>query len=295
MLLVAALLLEAGPRGLGEAQNRQEPAAVPGRASPRPKLTQDAIDDMRFARYEVERTEVKYQPYIVTYDGQELRQLSYDTLREAQARVDEIKTEDRLDKLGVEGRQHKKVDIRVERRTYTETVSGDGLANLLKNHGVRDRRRYLPSGKTTHCSEFVRDFARELLGRDLPELGGKAGDQYDRLKAAVGSPASKWRSLSFPDDPTAAFRNAQELANEGKLVVIAWKNPRPTKTDSGHVAVVSPSRQDDGGLFDATERKWKMKVPYIAQAGEVVSDYMPLSDGFGPSKKSGMEIFVLTP
>ena len=38
-----------------------------------------------------------------------------------------------------------------------------------------------------------------------------------------------------------------------------------------------------------------MKVPYIAQAGETVSDYMPLSDGFSPDKKAGMEIFVLSP
>ena len=51
--------------------------------------------------------EIKYQPFIITYDNQELVQLVYDTRKEAQARVDEINNEDRLDRLGVEGKQNK--------------------------------------------------------------------------------------------------------------------------------------------------------------------------------------------
>jgi hypothetical protein len=76
---------------------------------------------------------------------------------------------------------------------------------------------------------------------------------------------------------------------------VGIKNPHPTATNSGHIAVVVPSRQEDGSLYDATNRKWKMKVPFIAQAGDEVKDYMPLGDGFGPAKKAGMEIYVLAP
>lgn len=36
-------------------------------------------------------------------------------------------------------------------------------------------------------------------------------------------------------------------------------------------------------------------MPYIAQAGETASDRMPLGDGFGPAKKAGMEVYVLSP
>ena len=50
-------------------------------------------------------------------------------------------------------------------------------------------------------------------------------------------PDSKWRSLSFSDDPAAAFRDAQDLANDGKLVVVTWKNPHPTGTDSGQLSI----------------------------------------------------------
>jgi hypothetical protein len=270
-------------------------ASQPKVATPRPKLTDEQISDMKFTHYEVERSEIKYQPFIITYDNEELKQLVYDTRQEAQARVDEINTKDRLDKLGVEGKQNKKVGIREVKRTTQETIFKDGLEKVAKKLGVADKERYEAVGKTTHCSEFVRDFAKELLGRSIPELEGKAGDQCDKLKAAAASPDSKWRSLSFSDDAAVAFKNAQDLANEGKLVIVTWKNPHPTLTNSGHIAVIVPSRQEDGGLFDATNRKWKMKVPFIAQAGDEVRDNMPLGDGFGPAKKAGIEVYVLSP
>src|SRR5262249_30024248 len=127
------------------------------------------------------------------------------------------------------------------------------------------------------------------------ELQGRAGEQADNLKASAEKPESKWRSLSFPDDSQSAFQNAQVLANEGELVVVTWKNPKPTRTGTGHLAIVVAPAQEDGGLFDATKRKWGMRVPYIAQAGETVSDRMPLADGFGPAKKAGMEIYILSP
>jgi hypothetical protein len=291
-LLVLVFVASVQPTAAFQSQER---AGVPKETTVRPKLTEDEIRDLKLTHYEVERLEIKYQPFIITYDDQELVQLVYDTRKEAQARVDEINNEDRLDRLGVEGKQNKKVGIRDVKRTYTEFISGRSLESIAKKLGVERTAHYQADGKKTHCSEFVRDYTRELLGRNLPELEGQAGDQFDRLRVAAASPDSKWRSLSFSDDPAVAFKNAQDLANEGKLVIVAWKNPHPTGTDSGHVAVVVPSRQEDDGLFDATERKWKMKVPYIAQAGDTVHDYMPLSDGFGPTKKAAMEIYVLSP
>src|SRR5262249_31070933 len=43
-------------------------------------------------------------------------------------------------------------------------------------------KRYQPDDETTYCSDFVRDFARELLGYDVPVLNGQAKDQFDSLK-----------------------------------------------------------------------------------------------------------------
>jgi hypothetical protein len=289
-LLVLAFM--AGVRPLTAVQAQGVTGATK-ETTARPKLTQDEIDNLKLSHYEVERTVIKYQPFIITYDNQELGQLVYDTRKEAQNRVDEINNEDRLDRLGVEGKQNKKVGIREVKQTFTEFIFNGSVERIAKLLGGKEKSRYEAVGKTTHCSEFVRDFAKELLGRTLPELEGRAGSQADQLKAAAAAPDSKWRSLSFSDDPTLAFKNAQDLANDGKLVVVAWKNPHPTATDSGHVAVVVPSRQEDGGLTDAT--KWKMKVPYIAQAGDKVSDHLSLGKGFGPDKKAAMEIYVLSP
>ncbi len=285
------LVFLAGVRPTAAVQ-AQAGAGVP-KTTTAPRLTQDEINNLKLSHYEVERVEIKFQPFIITHDDQELVQLVYDTRKEAQARVDEINNEDRLDRLGVEGKQNKRVGIREVKRANTEFISAESLDRIAKLLGVKEKSRYEAVGKKTHCSEFVRDFAKELLGRNLPELEGRAGNQADQLKAAVASPDSKWRSLSFSDDPALAFKNAQDLANDGKLVIVAWKIPHPTATDSGHVAVVVPSRQEDGSLADAT--KWKMNVPYIAQAGDKVSDYISLGKGFGPDKKAAMEIYVLSP
>jgi hypothetical protein len=263
--------------------------------SARLKLTEAEVKDMKFSYYHIERVGIKYQPYIITYDNQELAQLVCDTRKEAQARVDEIKKEDRRDRLGVKVRQNKKVGIREVKQNFHEIISRGSLEKFAKKQGVDQKAHYKGEGKNTRCSEFVRDFAKELLGREIPELRGFAVHQLYYLKAAATSPDSRWRTLSFSDDPAAAFQNAQDLANEGKLVIVAWKNPQRANYDPGHAAVVVPSRQEDGGLFDATKRKWGMKVPYIAQAGETISDYMPLNDGFSPDKKAQMEIFVLSP
>jgi hypothetical protein len=271
------------------------PAVSSAQVSARLKLTLAQISDMKSHYYHIERVGIKYQPYIITYDNQELVQFVYDTREEAETRVDEITEEDRLDRLGVKGRQNKKVGIREVKQNFHEIISRGTLEKFATKLAVEQKAHYKGEGKQTRCSEFVRDFAKELLGRTLPELGGLALHQLYNLKAAATSPESRWRSLSFSDDPAAAFQNAQDLANAGKLVIVAWKNPDRTRHDPGHSAVVVPSRQADGGLFDATKRKWGMKVPYIAQAGETVSDYIPLSDGFSPAKKAGMEIYVRSP
>ena len=264
-------------------------------ASANIKLTEAEISIIKSSRYHIERVGIKYQPYIITYDNQESAQPVYDTRKEAQARVDEIKKEDRLVRLKVKGRQNKKVGIREIKVNFHEVIVRESLEKAAKKLAVEQKAHYIKNGKYTHCSQFVGDFAKELRGRILPELRGFASHQLDNLKAAATSPDSKWKSLSFSDDPAAAFQNAQDLANAAKLVIVAWKDPDPARYYLGHSAVVVPSRQEDGGLFDAKKGKWGMKVPFIAQAGETVSDYMPLSDAFSPDQKAVMEIFVLSP
>jgi hypothetical protein len=250
------------------------------------KLTEAEISEMKSSYYHIERVGNKYQPYIITYDDQEVLQLEYDTRKEAQARVDEINKADRLDRPGAKGGRNKKVGIREFKRNFHEIISRGSLERIAKKLGIEQKANYDAERKYAR-RPFVWDFAEELMGREVLELRD--------LKAAATSPDSRWRSLSFSNDPAAAFQNAQDLANTGKLVVVAWMSPDSTSHVPRHSAVVVPSRQTDCGLFDAKKGKWGLKVPYIAQAGETVSDYMPLSDGFSPDKKAGMELYVLSP
>jgi len=141
-----------------------------------------------------------------------------------------------------------------------------------------------PDGQT-HCSEFVRDF----VGKDLPELQGQAKDQVDQL-----SQAQDWKQLAYDKDPQLALRQAQLYANQGKTVIIAWKNPEPTEGNTGHIAVVVPSLPDEqshDGMFPSGQ--WGLRVPYIAQAGDTVSAKIAMSYGFSAKNaKSGLQIFV---
>lgn len=65
--------------------------------------------------------------------------------------------------------------------------------------------------------------------------------------------------------------------------------------DHGFDMLTSTSPQEDGRLIDASKRRWGTRVPYVAQAGETASGRMPSGDGFGPAKKAGMEVYVLSP
>lgn len=148
---------------------------------------------------------------------------------------------------------------------------------------------YKSIGAQTQCSRFVRDLAKEFVGKTLPELDGNVSAQVTSLTKLAGQQNSKWSTVDFNGDnkaKLAAFKKAQDLANQGKLVLVAWKNPKPTPANSGHIAAIVPAQNmEESG-------KWGIKVPYIAQAGETISSKMKLSDGFNPAMKSSLMIFV---
>jgi hypothetical protein len=88
-----------------------------------------------------------------------------------------------------------------------------------------------------------------------------------------------------------AFETAQELANRGEFVVVAWKNPRAEA--HGHVAIVAPSPDNDPALERSGD--WaNLRVPYIAQAGHQVFALKPLGFGFRSADSvEDLALFVL--
>jgi hypothetical protein len=121
-------------------------------------------------------------------------------------------------------------------------------------------------GRHTHCSQFAAA-ACERLGVYLlrpPEHRATllANAQYDWLPAQ--GQQKGWSSVK---DGKAA----QELANQGVLVVAVYKNGDPKK--SGHIAIIRPSAKSAATI--------EAEGPEVTQAGGTNHNSCSLRKGFG--------------
>lgn len=161
---------------------------------------------------------------------------------------------------------------------YPVTATGQELNKFLD--GLDVANRWLPnrvvdwkSGKSlsrysgpagTHCSTFVAAAATKL-GVDIltPQHHGAmlANAQFDWLEHK--GDVHGWSSV---DD----HQLAQQIANQGCLVVVAYANPNRNR--SGHVAIIRPSNK--------TATEIAEKGPQIIQAGRKNYTSTNLSNGF---------------
>jgi hypothetical protein len=157
--------------------------------------------------------------------------------------------------------------------------------------------KYQASPGTTHCNEFLCDLVEDIIGGSCdalrqPDLSAAAlaNVQCEQLKNS-----NKWKTMSFNSDPKQVFADAQAAANNGYLVVVAYKNP---DAGHGHVALVVPAAPP---MF--TSGKWGMPVPKIAQAGPSITPTgatsaasvyaaLDLSWGYSPERKPNMELYT---
>jgi hypothetical protein len=97
----------------------------------------------------------------------------------------------------------------------------------------------------SHCSAFVAAACERLHYYIIrpPEHSQEllANAQYDWLNSNAGA-AAGWRRL----DAQGAYRQAQGLANEGKVVVAVVRNPDPHKP--GHAALIMPDEKSEEAL-----------------------------------------------
>ena len=189
---------------------------------------------------------------------------------------------------------------------------------------------YEPDAGGTRCNYYLRDYAKTLYGYDFPEFyNSTAGVPFsanvihDNLMSASTAnsahpsgqgwhfiqtalqPADVPDSNAFNTDPkyftSIILQKAQQLANQGQFVVIAWKNP---DSPHGHVAVVVPAPQMiPSGKWDSPAHP--MNVPSITQAGLTVNASTSMANGFARSNtalpafadagQSAFELYVYTP
>jgi hypothetical protein len=130
----------------------------------------------------------------------------------------------------------------------------------------------------TQCSKFVRDFAQAYFGSPDPDLAGNVASQAAHLAAS-----QNWHPLAG-QTLEQTFQGAAGFSEPGGMIVVLWVNPKPTATDSGHIAVVMPGALIPSGFYG-------MPVPAIAQAGKDVFARKALSFGFGSDKMNDLKFY----
>jgi hypothetical protein len=133
------------------------------------------------------------------------------------------------------------------------TPAGAALGNMLDSMGVEelwlagqhvnwktgvpDGRPYKKEGAHTHCSAFVAAVAYRL---GIYVLRPPEHPQTLLANAQVDWLATEGRSRGWREVDSG--QEAQELANQGYLVIACYKSRNPRK--SGHIVVVRPYAKD---------------------------------------------------
>lgn len=120
-------------------------------------------------------------------------------------------------------------------------------------------KNFLPGNGLTHCNQFIIALCKKL---GIKILEDKANAQFDWLDT-FSAGKENWRACSRTD--------AQGFANQGQLVVVAYRNnDLPAEKAHGHIAVIHPCAV-------------LVKEPFIhiTQAGGENFVNGPLARGFG--------------
>lgn len=156
--------------------------------------------------------------------------------------------------------------------------SKERLEAVLGQFKVETNKRYLPRSGATFCNIYARDVTH-AMGVKLP-YGMLANGIYDWLPSKAGK-AAGWVAVSAEE--------AQKAANEGRPVVVSYKNPGKIKVKGkdgkmtekpahGHIAVVRPSDQPGG--------------PWLSNAGSKNADNIAVSKVFSKGRMKTIRYYA---
>jgi hypothetical protein len=155
--------------------------------------------------------------------------------------------------------------------------SRERLEAVLAQFKVATNKRYLPRNGATFCNIYARDVCR-AMNVQLPWM--LANNLHDWLPSKAGK-AAGWVAVSADE--------AQKAANDGRPVVVSFKNPGKIKTKGkdgkvterpahGHIAVVRPSDQPGG--------------PFVSQAGSKNADNIAVSKVFSAARMKSIKYYA---
>lgn len=162
---------------------------------------------------------------------------------------------------------------RLDRMLDEFDVEHHWLASEYVNWETGDPQQQPESIKKSHCSSFVAVVAKKL---GIYILRPPQHPEENLANAQNGWLEKYGREYGW--EPVAKALKAQELANEGYLVVASYENPNRHKP--GHIAVVRP--------FTKSEAQIEEEGPQIIQAGEY--NYNSTSVKVGFKEFSGKEV-----
>jgi len=152
-----------------------------------------------------------------------------------------------------------------------KTVKDDGLARYQPYTD--------PKGQVvTRCSEFLRNVANVFFKDPVEALAGQASDQIKALETLAGQNRSGWTKLGSASDA--------QLQAQSTFVIAVWKNPKPTVTDTGHVAIVL----GDPGPMMVAQAGTKYVNSYCDNSG--VDLHIKYTCAFGSDKRPDVEFFA---
>ena len=163
-----------------------------------------------------------------------------------------------------------------------EVIYVSDRADYFKKKREDDDGRFIPKEdlpKDAKCNIGVYSVFERLTGNT--SLTGKTAN------AIVDHFADS------PDWEEIPMDQAQQLANEGNIVMVGWKNPlaSPRNTHSGHVAVVVPGEMGQSG-----EDRWNCQVPMTFDVGAGVRQSKNmLTKGLGKDKKATTKFYRYNP
>jgi RHS repeat-associated protein len=139
---------------------------------------------------------------------------------------------------------------------------------------ARSKKEFQP-GKVTHCSEATCFIAKQVGAPTTGDLADKKGNFINaNTQAQDLAKSSDYREVTP--------KEAQSLADQGKLVIVAWESPNPLA--SGHTATVRPENVPGDNPPKGS------KGPLINNVGRSVGVM-----GANYAFRKGMEVHYYTP
>ena len=155
------------------------------------------------------------------------------------------------------------------------TKAASNAVETVEDKDAKDN----PGQKPAMCNVGVNCAFKEVTGSN--ELSGKrANEMYDQMNS----------SGNFEEiDPS----EAQETANDGDVVIAAWKNPSGS---SGHVAMVVPGEAGKTGTWEGKPARTIGGMPRVMDTGSGLrTKNQTINFSFGRDKQSSVKFFKYKP